>query len=68
MEATFLARMGSGNKGVNLRLPEELIRLIQQEAVEHGHQAESGRFYNPSAVVERILRAYFDGRAKRDRP
>ncbi len=46
------------------RLPVDLIRAVSEEAAEEGKHRTSGRVHNPSAVVERILRAYFDAKPK----
>jgi hypothetical protein len=54
--------MPSENKATNFRLSPDLVRAIKQEAINEGLSAEMGRTYNPSAVVERILRAYFDAK------
>lgn len=47
------------------RLPSDLVRLIEDEAISEGRERQAGRAYNPSAVVERILRAYFDAKKPR---
>ena len=54
--------MPNANRAANYRLPEDLIQRVKQEALEHGMAAGTGRAYNPSAVVERVLRAYFDAK------
>jgi hypothetical protein len=65
LATNLLPSMATDNKGVNFRLPADLLKRIRQEAMEEGLAVESGRIYNPSAVVERILRAYF---AKKQTP
>ena len=52
-------------KTTGYRLPVDLIRLIENEAIAEGRDREAGRAFNPSAVVERILRAYFDAKKPR---
>jgi hypothetical protein len=52
------------NKQVNYRLPPDLIRLVQDEAFEAGRASGNGRAYEVSAVVERILRIYFETKRK----
>lgn len=51
---------------VTFYLPQDLIRAVNEAAHEEGRGATSGRAFNPSAVVERILSAYFAS-ANRDR-
>jgi len=43
-------------------LPADWIR-----AIEEGRARQSGRAFNPSSVVERILRAHYAAKPKRDR-
>jgi hypothetical protein len=52
-------------RNVGYRLPVDLIRLVENEAIAEGRERESGRAFNPSAVVERILREYFDAKKPR---
>ena len=52
-------------RNAGYRLPVDLIRMIENEAIADGRDRESGRAFNPSAVVERILRAYFDAKKPR---
>jgi hypothetical protein len=54
-------------RAVTLRLPIDLLALIEDEAIEDGRQREQGRVYSPSATVERILRTYFAAKPKRRR-
>jgi hypothetical protein len=49
-------------RNAGYRLPVDLIRLIENEAIAEGRDRESGRAFNPSAVVERILRSYFESK------
>lgn len=56
--------MDSPKRGVSYRLPEDLIRLVNDEAAAEGRERTSGRIHNPSAIVERALRAYFDAKQK----
>jgi hypothetical protein len=44
-----------------------LLRRIEEDAIAEGRDRESGRAYNPSAVVERIIREYYEARPKRPR-
>ena len=52
-------------RNVGYRLTVDLIRMIETEAIAEGRDRESGRAFNPSAVVERVLRAYFDAKKPR---
>ena len=52
-------------RAVTLRLPEDLLALVEDEAIADGRERRSGRVYSPSATIERILREYFDGRPRR---
>ena len=59
--------VASDNKAAGYRLPPNLIDRVKREAMEEGMAAGTGRAYNPSAVVERILRAYFEAKQARDK-
>jgi len=37
----------------------DVIELVEEEAIADGRGRQSGRVFNPSATIERILRAYF---------
>ena len=50
---------------ISYRLPVDLIDAVAAEAMDDARGRTSGRMYNPSAVVERILRAHFDAKPKR---
>ncbi|HEV2641974.1 MAG TPA: hypothetical protein VGT98_04680 [Candidatus Elarobacter sp.] len=52
-------------RNVGYRLPVDLIRMIENEAIAEGRDRQSGRAFNPSAVVERVLRDYFDAKKPR---
>ena len=52
-------------RNVGYRLPVDLIRMVENESIAEGRDRQSGRAFNPSAVVERILRAYFDAKKPR---
>lgn len=52
-------------KSVQFRLPLDLLKRIEEDAMAEGRERQSGRAYNPSAVVERIIREYYDARPKR---
>jgi hypothetical protein len=54
-------------KSVQFRLPLDLLKRIEEDAMAEGRERQSGRAYNPSAVVERIIREYYDARPKRPR-
>ncbi len=57
-----------GNKeSVSFRLDRDLLALLRAEAMEEGTNKETGRVYNPSATLDRILRTYFDAKPKRGR-
>jgi hypothetical protein len=45
----------------------DLIERVADDAKDEGRERTSGRMFNPSAVVERILREYYDGKPKRTR-
>jgi hypothetical protein len=63
----FVASEQSPKRSVSYRLPIDLIRAVNDEATAEGRERTSGRVFNPSTVVERILRAYFDAKPKRSR-
>jgi hypothetical protein len=52
-------------RNVGYRLPVDLIRMVENEAIAEGRDRQSGRAFNPSAVVERVLRDYFDAKKPR---
>jgi hypothetical protein len=52
---------------ISYRLPVDLIERVADDAKDEGRERTSGRMFNPSAVVERILREYYDGKPKRTR-
>jgi len=52
-------------RAVTLRLPTDLLDLIEDEAISDGREREKGRVYSPSATIERILRQYFDTKPRR---
>lgn len=54
-------------RSVQFRLPVDLLKLIEEDAMAEGRERQSGRAYNPSATVERIIRAYYDAKPKRER-
>lgn len=55
-----------GNKeSVSFRIDRDLLALLRAEAMEEGTSKETGRVYNPSATLSRILRAYFDAKPRR---
>lgn len=49
--------MESEKRNVSYRLPVDLIRAVEEDAFEEGRSRPSGRAFNPSSSVERILRA-----------
>ena len=51
--------MESEKRSVSYRLPVDLIRMINEESIVEGRAISSGRVFNPSSLVERILREYF---------
>jgi hypothetical protein len=56
-------------RAVTIRLPADLLGLIEEEAIVDGRSRLAGRVYSPSATIERILRAYFASKPKkRSRP
>jgi hypothetical protein len=56
-------------RALTLTLPEDLLRLIEDEAISDGRERDKGRAYSPSSTIERILRSYFDLKPKkRGRP
>jgi hypothetical protein len=44
---------------VTLRLPMDLLELLEDETIADGRGKKQGRVYSPSATIERILRQYF---------
>jgi hypothetical protein len=59
--------MESEKRSVSYRLPVDLVRMVNDAAQEEGREKTSGRVFNPSAVVERALRAYFKTAPKQER-
>jgi hypothetical protein len=59
--------MGSEKRNVSYRLPVDLIRAVEEEAIEEGRTRQSGLVFKPSSVVERILRAHYAAKPKRER-
>jgi hypothetical protein len=55
----------AAKRAITIRLPEDLLTLIEDAAIADGRARERGRVYSPSATIERILRAYFDAQPKR---
>ncbi len=45
---------------MSYRLPVDLVRAVNDAAQAEGREKNAGRVFNPSAVVERILRAHFE--------
>ena len=39
-----------------------LIKLVEEEAIVEGRSKQSGRVFNPSSIVERILKSHFDAK------
>ena len=54
-------------RALTVRLPEDLMRLLEEESILDGRSRLSGRVYSPSATLQRILRSYFEA-ARRSRP
>jgi hypothetical protein len=54
-------------RSVSYRLPVDLVRAVNDAAQAEGREKNAGRVFNPSAVVERILRAHFDKQPRRSR-
>jgi hypothetical protein len=54
-------------RNASYRLPVDLIRAIEEDAIEEGRSRQSGRAFNPSSVVERILRAHYVAKPPRNR-
>jgi hypothetical protein len=50
---------------ISYYLPADLVEAVNAEAIEAAQHVTSGRMFNPSAVVERILRAHYDKKPKR---
>ncbi len=67
LAANLFPNMPSDNKPTNFRLSPDLVQSLRQEAMEEGLTVVKGRAYNPSAIVERILRAYFEAKHNRDK-
>jgi hypothetical protein len=52
-------------KRISYYLPPDLIEAVNAEALEAAPHVTSGRVFNPSGVVERILREHYDRKAKK---
>jgi hypothetical protein len=52
-------------RAITIRLPEDLLTLIEDASIADGRARERGRVYSPSATIEKILRAHFDAQPKR---
>ncbi|HEY0393673.1 MAG TPA: hypothetical protein VGD01_04180 [Candidatus Elarobacter sp.] len=53
------------SEAVTFRIPRELLALLRAEALEEGQARDSGRVYNPSATLERILREHYATKLRR---
>lgn len=54
-------------RAITVRLPLDLVRELENEAIEDGQNRQSGRVYSPSSTLERILREYFAAKPERRR-
>jgi hypothetical protein len=54
-------------RAVTLRIAEDVLALLEDEAIADGRERDGGRVYSPSATVERILRAYFSAKPTKRR-
>jgi hypothetical protein len=52
-------------KRISYYLPPDLIEAVNAEALADAPHVTSGRVFNPSAVVERVLRAHYEEKTKR---
>ncbi len=52
---------------ISYYLPPDLVEAVNAEALADAPHVTSGRVFNPSAVVERALRAYFGTKQTRNR-
>jgi hypothetical protein len=50
---------------ISYYLPPDLVEAVNAEALADAPHVTSGRVFNPSAVVERILRAHYEKQPKR---
>jgi hypothetical protein len=50
---------------ISYYLPPDLVEAVNAEALADAPHVTAGRVFNPSAVVERALRSYFDRQPKR---
>jgi hypothetical protein len=57
----------SNKESVSFRIDRDLLALLRAEAMDEGTNKETGRVYNPSATLDRILRLYFDAKPRRSR-
>jgi hypothetical protein len=54
-------------EAVTFRIPRELLGLLRAEALAEGQARGSGRVYNPSGTLERILREHYADKLKGSR-
>ncbi len=52
---------------ISYYLPPDLVEAVNAEALADAPHVTSGRVFNPSAVVERILRAHYERKSKQRR-
>jgi hypothetical protein len=50
---------------ISYYLPPDLVEAVNAEAIADAAHITSGRMFNPSAVVERILRAHYEKKPKK---
>ena len=56
-----------GSGSASPTAPGDLVEAVNAEALADAPHVKAGRVFNPSAVVERALRAYFDRSQRRNR-
>ncbi|MDB5069591.1 MAG: hypothetical protein JWM87_702 [Candidatus Eremiobacteraeota bacterium] len=52
-------------EAVTFRIARDVLALLRAEAMDEGQNKDSGRVYNPSATLDRILRQHYADKLKR---
>ena len=54
----------SEREAVTFRIARDVLNLLRNEAMEEGTNRSTGRVYNPSATLDRILREHYAKKLK----
>jgi hypothetical protein len=58
---------GPEQEAVTFRIGRDVLALLRAEAMAEGQRKQSGRVYNPSATLDRILREHYADKLKAKR-